>query len=483
MPCCPSCKCNSGVFSHGFHDRHFGRRVIGLKSNYFMTPKRYVCKSCKKKSENLARTIKTLKAQDADCSTEIKTKKELQYTHVGWNNTSVALMPNGWGLEFPAFLTHRAGLDNDIIDMMRPMMNKSYRSESISDLLLELHAKTHHRWAVKYNYDLLRAKNNPLSKFETRVSDEMFSSFEDPKKYNDVVPTGRYIAEARQLHHEAIRDHLEREVKKVPADTLAWDVSYKEGKNLFRYCGQPVFKGLVSGLDQFGRVRVSFHVVTDSQDQFDAAIEAFLKTLDEYGQPQPQLLYTDNPVNDAAYFTNKIPGLRAQQDKFNALAASNNADLQIRTEEDSILDYPFDSGWVDAIAETLNEIDGNMAAMIDNIGPERVIGFDTENKVETTSSRRPLGIRSKVGLIQFAYRDNENPKHVLLIRLCKQRKFPESVLALFRDHSITFVGINIHGDLTNLQKDFPEIMNVMKARAKRNIGEMLCRVLLSDCSS
>ena len=72
-------------------------------------------------------------------------------------------------------------------------------------------------------------------------------------------------------------------------------------------------------------------------------------------------------------------------------------------------------------------------------------------------------------MIQFAYCDNEKHKHVLLIRLCKQRKFPESVLALFRDHSITLVGNNIHGDLTNLQKDFPEIMNVMKARAKRNI--------------
>ena len=56
-----------------------------------------------------------------------------------------------------------------------------------------------------------------------------------------------------------------------------------------------------------------------------------------------------------------------------------------------------------------------MAAMIDNIGPERVIGFDTENMVEVTSSRRPLGIQSKVGMIQFAYRGNEKHKHVLLI--------------------------------------------------------------------
>ena len=123
MPCCPSCKCNTDVFSHGFHDSNFGRKVIGLKSNYFIISKRYICKRCKKKNGDLSTTIKTLKAQHADCSTEIQMKKKLQYTHMGWNNTSVAFMPYGWGFEFPAFLTSKAGLDNDIIDMMRPMMN------------------------------------------------------------------------------------------------------------------------------------------------------------------------------------------------------------------------------------------------------------------------------------------------------------------------------------------------------------------------
>jgi len=42
----------------------------------------------------------------------------------------------GWGMEFPAVLSHKAAVDNDIIDMMRPMMNNSYRCEAMSDLLL-----------------------------------------------------------------------------------------------------------------------------------------------------------------------------------------------------------------------------------------------------------------------------------------------------------------------------------------------------------
>ena len=137
---------------------------------------------------------------------------------------------------------------------------------------------------------------NPLVKLKTNVTGDMFSSVEDPEKYNGTVLIGGYLSEVRKQHHETIHLHLEREVTKIPADTLACDVLYKEGKSLCCYRGQPIFKGLVSGLDPAGCVRVLFRVVTDPQDQFDAAIEAFLKTLDEYGQPQPCLFYTDNQI-------------------------------------------------------------------------------------------------------------------------------------------------------------------------------------------
>ena len=112
----------------------------------------------------------------ADSTTVTRIKKEMQYTHMGWNNKAVALLPNGWVMEFPAFLSHKAAVDNDIIDMMRSIMNKSYRCEARSDLLLELHAKHHHKWAIRYNYDLSIARMNPLVKSKINVTGNMFSS-------------------------------------------------------------------------------------------------------------------------------------------------------------------------------------------------------------------------------------------------------------------------------------------------------------------
>ncbi|KAL7532711.1 hypothetical protein ACHAXR_004793, partial [Thalassiosira sp. AJA248-18] len=472
MPCCPNCSSNSNVSSHGFRENHFGRTVVGLKENYFMISKRYICKCCKKKSEDLTKKIKAMKEIGGDFSAEVEMKREMQYTHMGWNTKSVELMPFGWGDEFPAFLTYRAALDKDIIDMMRPMMNKGQRVDAISDLLLELHAKQHCRWAIRYEYDLMRAKANPMSQHKTIVTDDTFSAFDDSEKYNARVPTGGYLSEARKQHHETIRLHLDREVKKRPAEKLAWDVSYKEGKNLFRYCGQPIFKGLVTGINELGEVRISFHVVTDSQDQFDAAIEAFLRTVDEYGQPHPQMFSTDNPADDANYFTGKIPSLKAQQDKFDALVqAADGNDDQPPPEVSAgrfLPEYPFDKQIVD-IATSVPEIDSNMAAMLDNLGPERVVGFDTETKVETNYRRRPTGRRSKVGLLQFAYRDDQRNKHVLLVRICKHKKIPASVIAFFRDDTITLAGNNIKGDLKGLWKDYPETKHVITSRGEKNI--------------
>jgi hypothetical protein len=90
-----------------------------------MISKQYICIACKKKSEFSTHIIKALGKNEADSTTAMRIKKDVQYTYMRWNN-SVALLPNGWGVDFPAFLSHKSAIDNDIIDMMRPTINKSY---------------------------------------------------------------------------------------------------------------------------------------------------------------------------------------------------------------------------------------------------------------------------------------------------------------------------------------------------------------------
>jgi len=46
---------------------------------------------------------------------------------------------------FPAYLMYKAAVDNDVIDLIRPLVNKGIRPESISKLLLELDSEKYHR--------------------------------------------------------------------------------------------------------------------------------------------------------------------------------------------------------------------------------------------------------------------------------------------------------------------------------------------------
>ena len=46
---------------------------------------------------------------------------------------------------------------------------------------------------------------------------------------------------------------------------------------------------------QIGEIRIQFHVVTDGHDQMRNSIQAFLDTMNAYGQPNVELLTTDKP--------------------------------------------------------------------------------------------------------------------------------------------------------------------------------------------
>jgi hypothetical protein len=105
--------------------------------------------------------------------------------------------------------------------------------------------------------------------------------------YQGLVPTGAYLQHVYELYHESIRAYLPKEVKKRGATSLHWDVSYKEAKHISRVRGQPVFKGLVTAMNEFGEIRIQFHVYTDSHEQMTAVLEAFKHTTEALGQQPP----------------------------------------------------------------------------------------------------------------------------------------------------------------------------------------------------
>lgn len=151
LPPCVECHSAAEVGPHAFRENHFGRRICGLNTHYFAMSRRYCCSGCKQNAMEVKQAAKE-RAEAAGLS--IKEMQESadakpQYTFMGYDARSRARLPHGYGDEFPAFLTHRGGVDLLVIDLMRPLFNKGLRPEACSATLLELHTKAYTKAYLK----------------------------------------------------------------------------------------------------------------------------------------------------------------------------------------------------------------------------------------------------------------------------------------------------------------------------------------------
>jgi hypothetical protein len=450
-PCCPSCKSDSHVVRHGFNTNHIGREVIGLTENYYILTCRYKCKSCEQKKREL------LQAAIAE---ESPVPVKLKYTFMGWDAESLPLTALGAGDEFPAILTWRAGIDKELLDLMRPLFDKGVRPEAFSDTILELHAKEHTRAWLRYEREfMLEKRKNALDKDWAAWPE--FSSMYDPDLWNDHTPTGTYLAKAYKRSNQEMRLHLDKEVKKRGAKSLHPDTSYKEGKNLCQWRGKSIFNGLETVLTEVGEVRIQHHVVSDSHDQKTTPLEAFKKTTQEYGLPQPQLIFTDNPSRDYNFYFNMFESIQQQKAKFNAglsdLAAPNESS------------YPFDPETPHLkIISTAEEINLAIASMMEIMDTQKGFALDSEHKV--TFNGRGMGKEeSKIGLIQIAFfNKSENDRiQYIFIRTHKLKKLPIPLVRLLSG-PVPVIGVNVGGDLARIAHDF-DIGHAMGNRPKNTI--------------
>ena len=285
MPCCPNCKTNEHVTVNGFRDNHPSRTIVGLYKNESVISRSYRCNCCRKKRQELKEQVTNF--ANSNGAQVIVSNIRLRYTFMASNSESLPLLPYGRGDLFPAFLTSRAGVDKSLIDLMRPLFNAGVKPSRFAAILKELHAKRHMQCLLEYEreYKCNRRLNADLSRAE-------YSTPGNKNEYNDAVPSPKYIEHVYKRHHFTIRAFLDNEVKKRGATTLHWDVSYKEAKNLCNYLGQPIYHGLVTALNEFGEIRIQFHIYTDGHDQMEAALNAFKTTTKMYGMPEVRLFFT-----------------------------------------------------------------------------------------------------------------------------------------------------------------------------------------------
>jgi len=76
------------------------------------------------------------------------------------------------------------------------------------------------------------------------------------------------------------------------------------------YEGIPVFRGLVTGCNEIGEVRINRHVVSDAQDQLKVILQEFKETAELYGQTPLKHVITDKPNAEKKMYLELFPSLQ-----------------------------------------------------------------------------------------------------------------------------------------------------------------------------
>jgi hypothetical protein len=84
MPPCPNCHGATSIGAHGFQDSHFGRRICGLHTHYFIISRRYICHDCEKvrktQNEKIERELRFLQEGAAQLGWETSPQNDVSFS-------------------------------------------------------------------------------------------------------------------------------------------------------------------------------------------------------------------------------------------------------------------------------------------------------------------------------------------------------------------------------------------------------------------
>lgn len=229
--------------------------------------------------------------------------------------------------------------------------------------------------------------------------------------------------------------------------------------------------------NEFGAIRLQFHILTDGNKQMNKAVSAFVNTAQEYGQHLPEVASTDNPSRDQNWLYDVTPTLRSTQQRLDALTAEDDAtsnviveipaDVQAAPENaDDGRQQQLCQVLVPAVLADMQRV--RVASSVDDINmtvlavrqivaskavSDRIISLDAEWDTRTNRSGHVVA-SFKTAVMQLGYRDSESRISALLLQVLWHQRQHRALLALFAECNIHYVGMCISGDLKRIGKDF-----------------------------
>ncbi|KAJ7247258.1 hypothetical protein C8J57DRAFT_1523038 [Mycena rebaudengoi] len=336
-------------------------------------------------------------------------------------------LPSHLRSEFPAFLTHRSGIDKTLMTLVRSTIAAGLTPNAWERVLRELHVRNRDLAELSYLHALKACA--PASLPSPLIP---FSMFSDRDGYAGFSPSRWYINTVFVEYMGHIKPHQDQSMAALPATTISWDQSFKAVKYIARLDGVKAFDNLWSMNNHLQQTRQMLLAPTKHLHHIEAPVRGVIKSLHEHGHAPISLLWTDNVKADIKFAERVIPTLRG------------DVNHQVADGGRRYSPFTLPANLQISIASTINLIDNACTSILADLGLEGdtkiVVGFSIEWDWQASKAGH-----FPAALMQIAFEDHV---HLLQIyHIVKPCDVPESLRALLFSERVIKVGHHVQGNL------------------------------------
>ncbi|PBK95300.1 hypothetical protein ARMGADRAFT_795222 [Armillaria gallica] len=403
---CYKSGCIGHLTRHGYWRRP--RRIVDLEDAYWLMGVQYKCNCC-------AVTLQS------------------------WDTRVLAKLPETLAGQFPAHLTHRSGMSDSVLTLMRCCFQNGMGAKQFSDSLRVMHRRRYEMLEVEY-LQIIESRARTSTSLHQMY--EPFPPFDDKtdRGLNTIIPSAQWCRDVYDNFIEIHEHEYHQHTAMLSGEVLAIDHSFKICKHIAKIAGQTVFSGLLTMTNEFGQIRVCDLVPTKAHSQFSLALTRMRHSLETYGLTQPRIIFTDF-MGDKNFLEEAFPSLRA-----GIRPITQHGDLETM-ELPSHVKVVVQKSTLQIEATVLSLI----ASMPDDEESVLVIGLDSEWSVDLDARRLGLNDRRQTAIVQLAYKDT-----IWIFQLndhIRSGHFPSQLITFLKNPHILKVGRNVSLDLRNLQEE------------------------------
>jgi hypothetical protein len=192
---------------------------------------------------------------------------------------------------FPAYLTHKSGLDKEIIEELVAQGASKTNFAAMQDTIVRLHAKRYHQ-VVRFGSVIKERRGMGISV----GTPQKFSDPSDPRGYDDIVPSTRYLIDAFKATHELRRPTMDKYQSSLGASRLSVDHSFKVSKRFSLFINGVVsaacrpFSAFFNVMNEWGQLIHQRLCVSKSQDEITPMLDEVNRNIKDNGGPAVEVL-------------------------------------------------------------------------------------------------------------------------------------------------------------------------------------------------